>query len=73
MFSAMAGSEKCAYQMSETDPRRGARESPLQNGQAGSGFQLNNWSLQLTAVNITNALTLYNLLSTFSGTHYVSP
>ena len=30
-------------------------------------------SLQLTAINITNKLTLYNFLSTFSGTHYVSP
>jgi hypothetical protein len=30
-------------------------------------------SLQLTAVNITNNYALYNFLSTFSGTHYVSP
>jgi hypothetical protein len=30
-------------------------------------------SLQLTAVNITNKYALYNFLSTFSGTHYVSP
>ncbi len=30
-------------------------------------------SLQLTAVNITNNYVLYNFLSTFSGTHYVSP
>jgi hypothetical protein len=31
------------------------------------------WSLQLTAVNITNRVALYNFLSTFSGTHYVTP
>jgi hypothetical protein len=30
-------------------------------------------SLQLTAVNIANDYVLYNFLSTFSGTHYVSP
>ena len=28
---------------------------------------------QLTAVNITNKVALYNFLSTFSGTHFVSP
>jgi hypothetical protein len=31
------------------------------------------WSLHLSAVNITNKYSLYNFLSTFSGTHYVSP
>ena len=31
------------------------------------------WSLTLTAVNITNKEALYNFLSTFSGTHYVTP
>ena len=31
------------------------------------------WSLQLTAINLTNKKTLYNFLSTFSGTHYVTP
>ena len=31
------------------------------------------WSLQLTAVNITNRTALYNFLSTFTGTHYVTP
>jgi len=31
------------------------------------------WSLQLTAINITNQYALYNFLSTFSGTHYVTP
>lgn len=29
--------------------------------------------LQLTAVNITNRVALYNFLSTFSGTHFVAP
>jgi hypothetical protein len=31
------------------------------------------WSLRLTVVNLTNKYALYNFLSTFSGTHYVSP
>jgi hypothetical protein len=31
------------------------------------------WSLRLTMINVTNKETLYNYLSTFSGTHYVTP
>ena len=31
------------------------------------------WSLTLTAINVTNKLALYNFLSTFSGTHFVTP
>jgi hypothetical protein len=31
------------------------------------------WSAQLNLINLTNDYTLYNFLSTFSGTHYVSP
>ena len=31
------------------------------------------WSAQVTAINITNNYVLYNWLSTFSGTHYVTP
>jgi hypothetical protein len=30
-------------------------------------------SLRLTAINLTNNYALYNFLSTFSGTHYVTP
>jgi hypothetical protein len=30
-------------------------------------------ALRLTAVNVTNKYALYNFLSTFSGTHYVTP
>jgi len=30
-------------------------------------------SAQLTVINLANNLALYNFLSTFSGTHYVSP
>jgi Carboxypeptidase regulatory-like domain len=30
-------------------------------------------SLQFTAINVTNQVALYNFLSTFSGTHYVTP
>ncbi|RRA48697.1 TonB-dependent receptor [Acidipila sp. EB88] len=31
------------------------------------------WSAQLTGINIANNYALYNFLSTFSGTHYVTP
>ncbi len=31
------------------------------------------WSLRFTAINLTNKEALYNFLSTFSGTHFVSP
>ncbi len=31
------------------------------------------YRVQFTAVNITNVVALYNFLSTFSGTHFVSP
>jgi Carboxypeptidase regulatory-like domain len=31
------------------------------------------WSLTVTAINVSNKLALYNFLSTFSGTHYVTP
>jgi hypothetical protein len=31
------------------------------------------WSATLTIVNLTNKVALYNFLSTFSGTHYVTP
>jgi Carboxypeptidase regulatory-like domain len=31
------------------------------------------WSLTLTAINVANKYALYNFLSTFSGTHYVTP
>jgi hypothetical protein len=31
------------------------------------------WSLQFTVINLANTTALYNFLSTFSGTHYVTP
>jgi Carboxypeptidase regulatory-like domain len=31
------------------------------------------WGAQITAINLTDNYALYNFLSTFSGTHYVSP
>ena len=31
------------------------------------------WSAQLTMINLANKYALYNFLSTFSGTHYVTP
>ncbi|MBS1840620.1 MAG: TonB-dependent receptor [Acidobacteria bacterium] len=31
------------------------------------------WSLRFTVINLTNKVALYNFLSTFSGTHFVSP
>ena len=31
------------------------------------------WSARLTVINLTDKEALYNFLSTFSGTHYVTP
>jgi hypothetical protein len=31
------------------------------------------WNLRFTVINLTNKVALYNFLSTFSGTHYVTP
>lgn len=31
------------------------------------------WSLRFDVINLTNKVVLYNFLSTFSGTHYVTP
>ena len=31
------------------------------------------WSARVTVINMTNKYALYNFLSTFSGTHYVTP
>lgn len=31
------------------------------------------WSLRVTAINVTNKVALYNFLSTFSGTHFLTP
>jgi hypothetical protein len=31
------------------------------------------WSARFTVVNLTNQVALYNFLSTFSGTHFVTP
>jgi hypothetical protein len=31
------------------------------------------WGAQVDAINVTNSYALYNFLSTFSGTHYVTP
>ena len=31
------------------------------------------WSARFTVINLANKVALYNFLSTFSGTHYVTP
>src|SRR5439155_12265819 len=31
------------------------------------------WSLRFTVINLTTEVALYNFLSTFSGTHFVTP
>jgi hypothetical protein len=31
------------------------------------------WSVRFTVINVTNEVALYNFLSTFSGTHFVTP
>ena len=37
------------------------------------GTEKHFWSARVTAVNLANRYALYNFLSTFSGTHYVTP
>jgi hypothetical protein len=37
------------------------------------GGDKHKWSLRLSAINVLNKEALYNFLSTFSGTHYVTP
>jgi hypothetical protein len=38
-------------------------------------FRANRYKVNfdMTAINVTNKYALYNFLSTFSGTHYVTP
>ncbi len=37
------------------------------------GGDKHKWSVRLSAINLTNKEALYNFISTFSGTHYVTP
>ncbi len=46
------------------------QDNLLRGGWRGDRYKV---SLQVTAINLTNKYTLYNFLSTFSGTHYVTP
>ena len=47
--------------------RPGGRRRQLLNGDRYK------WSLRFTVINLANKEALYNFLSTFSGTHYVTP
>lgn len=63
----------------ENDDKNPPRIAPrtLFDGQVGWDNVLNRdklkTNLAITATNLTNKTALYNFLSTFSGTHYVSP
>jgi hypothetical protein len=63
----------------ENDDKRPPRiqERSLFDGSIGEDNLFNGdkdkWSLGLTGINITNKYALYNFLSTFSGTRYVTP
>lgn len=63
----------------ENDDRSPSRVAPrsLFDASIGADNVFNGekykWSLRLTAVNLGNKVALYNFLSTFSGTHYVTP
>jgi hypothetical protein len=60
----------------DTNPQRVAPRS-LFDASVGEDNLFNGdkykWSLRFTGVNIGNKYSLYNFLSTFSGTHYVTP
>jgi Carboxypeptidase regulatory-like domain len=63
----------------ENDDRNPPRVAPRTMFDMGAGwdnvFHRDRWktNLSLTAVNVTDKYALYNFLSTFSGTHFVSP
>ena len=63
----------------EDDDKNPPRIAPRNVFDASLGFDnlfagdKHKWSLRLTAVNVTNKYALYNFLSTFSGTHYLTP
>jgi hypothetical protein len=63
----------------ENDDRNPPRISPrnLFDASIGEDNLFNGdkykWSLRFTGVNVGNKYALYNFLSTFSGTHYVTP
>jgi hypothetical protein len=63
----------------EDDDKNPPRIAPRNVFDASLGFDnllggdKRKWSLRLTAVNVTNKYALYNFLSTFSGTHYLTP
>jgi hypothetical protein len=60
----------------DTNPQRIAPRS-LFDASVGEDNLFNGdkykWSLRFTGVNVGNKYALYNFLSTFSGTHYVTP
>jgi hypothetical protein len=60
----------------DTNPQRVAPRS-LFDASVGEDNLFNGdkykWSLRFTGVNVANKYSLYNFLSTFSGTHYVTP
>jgi hypothetical protein len=63
----------------ENDDKSPPRIAPRNLFDASIGkdnlFRANRYktNLDITAINLTNKYALYNFLSTFSGTHYVTP
>ncbi len=63
----------------ENDDHNPPRIAPRHLFDAGIGFdnlfhtERVKWTAKFTALNLTNKVALYNFLSTFSGTHFVTP
>jgi hypothetical protein len=63
----------------ENDDKNPARIAPRHLFDLAAGVdsllphEKNKWSLRFTVINLTNKVALYNFLSTFSGTHFVTP
>jgi hypothetical protein len=63
----------------ENDDKNPPRIAPRNLFDASIGkdnlFRANRYKVNfdMTAINVTNKYALYNFLSTFSGTHYVTP
>ena len=76
LTSKLVSIPKAGAENDDKDPPR-IQERSVFDASAGQdnlfGGDKYKWSLRFTAVNITNKYALYNFLSTFSGTHYVTP
>ena len=68
-----AGTEDDDHNPDRVKPRHSVRCQRGRRRPVSSRADRYKWSLRFTVINLTNKEALYNFLSTFSGTHYVTP